>query len=289
MDCASCEKRVYPVEAVTIDGISYHKECMKCAHCDGKVGLKGLAMIGDKIYCKPHFKELFKLNGGSYDNFGSTSTVTASASAGSSSFDKSSPTKRATWAPGNAMVKEDLMDESDLARTLNAIKSSPHKTPPLVSLQVPEHKEPEYAKTLAAIKNKNGATSNQPSANVGSAVYKAVRMRNLTKLKKVIQQEGVEVLFEKGSDGVTTPIEFAFRSNNQECARYMMDQLEDFVWIQLGKKKKIELPPTKTKEEEEDILLPSTAETTTSEDVDEGAVVVVGEEEDGGDKPEKKD
>ena len=67
IECEVCKERVYSQEAVTYDGHSYHKGCMRCTHCNKTVGIKGLAMIDGNIYCKPHFKELFKQTGGSYD------------------------------------------------------------------------------------------------------------------------------------------------------------------------------------------------------------------------------
>ncbi|CAJ1935116.1 unnamed protein product [Cylindrotheca closterium] len=67
--CPVCEKRVYPMESVNFEGETYHKACMKCTHCGKTVSIKGLAAINGKIYCKPHFAELFKSSGGRYESF----------------------------------------------------------------------------------------------------------------------------------------------------------------------------------------------------------------------------
>jgi cysteine/glycine-rich protein len=33
--CVVCEKTVYPMDKVGIDGKAFHKTCFKCAHCKG--------------------------------------------------------------------------------------------------------------------------------------------------------------------------------------------------------------------------------------------------------------
>ena len=51
------------VEKLEADGKIYHKHCFRCAECNKTIGLVCYAALNGKIYCKPHFKQLFKLKG----------------------------------------------------------------------------------------------------------------------------------------------------------------------------------------------------------------------------------
>jgi len=33
--CTACDKTVYVVDLLTLEGIPYHKNCFKCSHCKG--------------------------------------------------------------------------------------------------------------------------------------------------------------------------------------------------------------------------------------------------------------
>lgn len=33
--CKACDKTVYVVDMLTLEGIPYHKNCFKCSHCNG--------------------------------------------------------------------------------------------------------------------------------------------------------------------------------------------------------------------------------------------------------------
>lgn len=46
------------------------QNCFTCAQCHKQVGLGGYAALQGKIYCKPHFKQLFKLKGNYDEGFG---------------------------------------------------------------------------------------------------------------------------------------------------------------------------------------------------------------------------
>eukprot|EP00002_Diphylleia_rotans_P022708 TRINITY_DN4454_c0_g1_i1.p1 TRINITY_DN4454_c0_g1~~TRINITY_DN4454_c0_g1_i1.p1 ORF type:complete len:100 (+),score=16.17 TRINITY_DN4454_c0_g1_i1:74-373(+) len=61
--CATCGKTVYATERIAADGNVYHKGCFKCLHCNGTLTLSNFAAMEGKTYCKPHFKQLFKLEG----------------------------------------------------------------------------------------------------------------------------------------------------------------------------------------------------------------------------------
>ena len=51
------------MEKLDADGKVYHKGCFKCCQCKKTIGLGGYASLEGQIYCKPHFKQLFKLKG----------------------------------------------------------------------------------------------------------------------------------------------------------------------------------------------------------------------------------
>lgn len=33
--CKACDKTVYVVDMLSIEGVPYHKTCFKCSHCNG--------------------------------------------------------------------------------------------------------------------------------------------------------------------------------------------------------------------------------------------------------------
>ena len=50
----------------------YHKTCFKCSQCSKTLSVGSYAALQGKIFCKPHFKQLFKLKGNYDEGFGST-------------------------------------------------------------------------------------------------------------------------------------------------------------------------------------------------------------------------
>lgn len=72
--CPKCEKTVYPMEAIKFENVTYHQGCFKCSHCNGKLSLSSVALVSDKLFCKPHFKELFSEGGGRYSFVGKVLT-----------------------------------------------------------------------------------------------------------------------------------------------------------------------------------------------------------------------
>uniref|UniRef100_A0A8C6E456 Xin actin binding repeat containing 2 n=1 Tax=Moschus moschiferus TaxID=68415 RepID=A0A8C6E456_MOSMO len=68
--CILCQKTVYPVERLVADGRSFHKSCFRCHHCNSKLSLGNYASLHGQIYCKPHFKQLFKSKGNYDEGFG---------------------------------------------------------------------------------------------------------------------------------------------------------------------------------------------------------------------------
>jgi len=70
VSCGVCSKSVYDMEKLVADGKTFHKNCFKCAECQKSVGLGSYAALNGKIFCKPHFKQLFKLKGNYDEGFG---------------------------------------------------------------------------------------------------------------------------------------------------------------------------------------------------------------------------
>ncbi|KAE8723309.1 LIM domain-containing protein PLIM2a [Hibiscus syriacus] len=61
--CAACEKTVYPLEKVTMEGECYHKTCFRCAHGGCPLTHSSYAALNGILYCKHHFAQLFMVKG----------------------------------------------------------------------------------------------------------------------------------------------------------------------------------------------------------------------------------
>ncbi|KAL5211378.1 hypothetical protein ABZP36_022225 [Zizania latifolia] len=61
--CAACQKTVYPLEKLTLEGESYHKSCFKCSHGGCILTTSSYAALNGILYCKIHFSQLFKEKG----------------------------------------------------------------------------------------------------------------------------------------------------------------------------------------------------------------------------------
>jgi len=68
--CKVCEKRVYEMEKLTADSITYHKVCFKCSHCKKILSLGNYASMDGMVFCKPHFIQLFRTKGNYDEGFG---------------------------------------------------------------------------------------------------------------------------------------------------------------------------------------------------------------------------
>ncbi|NXH68738.1 XIRP2 protein, partial [Hydrobates tethys] len=68
--CRLCQQRVYPMECLVADKQNFHKSCFRCHHCGSQLSLGNYASLHGKIYCKPHFKQLFKSRGNYDEGFG---------------------------------------------------------------------------------------------------------------------------------------------------------------------------------------------------------------------------
>jgi hypothetical protein len=74
--CMVCEQRVYFSEKLTADEKVFHKTCFRCSHCKKVLSLGTYASLEGKLYCKPHFKQLFKLKGNYNEGFGKKKITT---------------------------------------------------------------------------------------------------------------------------------------------------------------------------------------------------------------------
>jgi hypothetical protein len=68
--CAVCGKTVYLTEKIEADNKTYHKTCFRCTHCNNIIKLGNFAALNGKLYCKPHFKQLFASKGNYNEGFG---------------------------------------------------------------------------------------------------------------------------------------------------------------------------------------------------------------------------
>jgi len=68
--CSVCDKTVYPTEQLKADSKTYHKACFRCEHCQGTLKLGSFASMDGRLFCKPHFKQLFNSKGNYSEGFG---------------------------------------------------------------------------------------------------------------------------------------------------------------------------------------------------------------------------
>ena len=61
--CSACQKICYPSEKIVINEKTLHKACFRCSHCKNQLTLSNFAVLEGIMYCKPHFKSLFKEKG----------------------------------------------------------------------------------------------------------------------------------------------------------------------------------------------------------------------------------
>ncbi|KAK9742940.1 hypothetical protein RND81_03G206800 [Saponaria officinalis] len=61
--CPACQKTVYPLEKITMEGESYHKSCFKCAVGGCALTHSSFAALDGVLYCKHHFQQLFMEKG----------------------------------------------------------------------------------------------------------------------------------------------------------------------------------------------------------------------------------
>ncbi|KAG6749486.1 hypothetical protein POTOM_046537 [Populus tomentosa] len=67
--CKACDKTVYFVDMMSLEGVPYHKSCFKCSHCKGTLVMSNYSSMDGVLYCKTHFEQLFKEGGDFSRNF----------------------------------------------------------------------------------------------------------------------------------------------------------------------------------------------------------------------------
>ncbi|XP_023540245.1 LIM domain-containing protein PLIM2b-like isoform X1 [Cucurbita pepo subsp. pepo] len=72
--CKACNKTVYVVDLLSLEGNPYHKNCFRCSHCKGTLSMTSHSWMDGVLYCKPHFDQLFK-ESGNFANFQCSITV----------------------------------------------------------------------------------------------------------------------------------------------------------------------------------------------------------------------
>jgi len=68
--CGLCDKKVYIMEKMEADGKMYHKLCFRCSVCKCVLRLDAFTFHHGALYCKNHFKQLFKIKGNYDEGFG---------------------------------------------------------------------------------------------------------------------------------------------------------------------------------------------------------------------------
>ncbi|XP_007936004.1 LIM domain and actin-binding protein 1 [Orycteropus afer afer] len=68
--CVECQKTVYPMERLLANQQVFHLSCFRCSYCNNKLSLGTYASLHGRIYCKPHFNQLFKSKGNYDEGFG---------------------------------------------------------------------------------------------------------------------------------------------------------------------------------------------------------------------------
>ncbi|CAH8354045.1 unnamed protein product [Eruca vesicaria subsp. sativa] len=61
--CVGCDKTVYPIEKVSVNGTLYHKSCFKCTHGGCTISPSNYIAHEGKLYCKHHHIQLIKEKG----------------------------------------------------------------------------------------------------------------------------------------------------------------------------------------------------------------------------------
>ncbi|WCJ23180.1 GATA type zinc finger transcription factor family protein [Euphorbia peplus] len=67
--CKACDKTVYVVDMLSLEGVPYHKSCFRCSHCKGTLVMSNYSSMDGVLYCKTHFEQLFKESGNFSKNF----------------------------------------------------------------------------------------------------------------------------------------------------------------------------------------------------------------------------
>ncbi|KAK8747475.1 hypothetical protein OTU49_017534 [Cherax quadricarinatus] len=59
-ECKMCGKQVFQMEKIVAEKASWHKNCFRCKECNSLLTLETYQSHEGVLYCKPHFKDLFR-------------------------------------------------------------------------------------------------------------------------------------------------------------------------------------------------------------------------------------
>jgi|Transcript_13390 hypothetical protein len=62
-NCGVCGKRVYAMEHMSVEGVTFHKDCFRCTTCRRKLGTV-FEKSGMGFFCPAHFKQITTITGG---------------------------------------------------------------------------------------------------------------------------------------------------------------------------------------------------------------------------------
>ncbi|KAI7696169.1 hypothetical protein SSS_10333 [Sarcoptes scabiei] len=68
--CYVCLIRIYPMEKLEFSGMKLHKNCFRCNKCHMPLRLDNFTQHTEKLFCIPHFKQLFMQKGNYDEGFG---------------------------------------------------------------------------------------------------------------------------------------------------------------------------------------------------------------------------
>lgn len=139
--CEVCQKSVYPDDKIVVDKKLMHATCFRCTKCNTKLTLGNFTALEGTPYCKPHFKEAFKLKGkydfggknveggeGQQDSSESSAPATSETSAPTTSAPSSTgPPPPPANAPPPPVVEENNNSGAgadDLFASINQLKDN---------------------------------------------------------------------------------------------------------------------------------------------------------------------
>ncbi|KAL2076842.1 hypothetical protein ACEWY4_027560 [Coilia grayii] len=141
--CRACRKRVYPMESLIADKQNFHKTCFRCTHCSSQLSLGTFASLHGRMYCKPHYKQLFKSKGNYDEGFGERPHKELWSNKNSPEKPKArhpSPEPRRTAAPPSAAEKE--KDTPEKEKEPNQAEDESKKPASKIAVLWPPEPEP---------------------------------------------------------------------------------------------------------------------------------------------------
>lgn len=138
------------MESLIADKQNFHKSCFRCEHCRGKLSLGNYASLHGRMYCKPHYKQLFKSKGNYDEGFGQKPHKELWSSKNQENFSEKtrvrspSPEKkimdsRHTTAPSTLVSQDDpINDENKKAGSKISVVWPPQSDSPKKSFTIEE-------------------------------------------------------------------------------------------------------------------------------------------------------